>query len=204
MPKSAPIKGKDSPAKESKPPEEAQAPAPVAPPLPGVPPAPGAHVPPDGVRRAPGQKEVIPFAWKVCGYSTDGYTLTLFKSVERADCEAQIERLMSEAYYEGLAIYTIDEPVESSPRAKQLQAVSKKKEAAAKKKADHDKAARKAANAARNKARKPAPRTPPPAAKKKSAPIKKTKTPSAAAPTKTKGSRPATRATKRVSQKRSK
>jgi hypothetical protein len=79
--------------------------------------------PPPGVpRRAPGQKEVIPFAWKVCGYSFDGQTLTLFKSVELADSEAHLARLESEGYYEGLKVYPIDEKVPPSPLAKKRQA----------------------------------------------------------------------------------
>lgn len=85
--------------------------------------APAASVP----RRAPGQKEVIPLVWKVCGYSFDGVTLTLFKSVERADAEAQLARLQEEGYYTGLAIYKIDEPVPRAPQAKKFEAERAKK-----------------------------------------------------------------------------
>jgi hypothetical protein len=45
----------------------------------------------------------------VCGYAYDGLTLTFFKSIERADCEGQLERLQREGYYSGLAIYKVDE-----------------------------------------------------------------------------------------------
>jgi hypothetical protein len=73
-------------------------------------------LPPTG-RRAPGHKEVIPFRWKVCGYS-DGYTVTLFKSVDKADAESQLDRLQKEQYYGGLAIYPIDEVPPPAPGAK--------------------------------------------------------------------------------------
>lgn len=193
MPKSTQTKGKDTAENDVTVAEATPAPVASGPPSPPS--------PPEGARRAPGQKEVIPFAWKICGYSTDGYTLTLFKSVERADCDAQLERLQGENYYEGLAIYKVDEPVQASPRAKQLQAVAKKKEVADKKKSDQEKAARKAAASARNKAKKPAAR-PASAAKKKVPTTKKTK--AASSPAKTKGSRTTARATKRVPQKRAK
>lgn len=92
-------------------------------------------------RRAPGQKEVIPFAFKVCGYSFDGHTLTLFKSVERTDCEAQLARLQAEGYYENLGVYGINDPVPESPAARKLRA------AAAKKAKQAEKAAEESANA---------------------------------------------------------
>jgi hypothetical protein len=82
-------------------------------------------------RRAPGQKEVIPFAWKVCGYASDGCTLTFFKSVERADCEAQLERLQREGYYTGLAIYKIDETPPPAVMPKKAPAPKAAKRAAA-------------------------------------------------------------------------
>ncbi|MCB9850026.1 MAG: hypothetical protein H6817_04905 [Phycisphaerales bacterium] len=99
-------------------------------------PAPGA-APSPAPRRAPGQKEVIPFEWKVCGYSPDGHTLTLFKSVEKADSEAQLTRLTNEGYYEGLKLYAVDDPVPESPKAKKLRQDAKKK---GKKGGDDDKA----------------------------------------------------------------
>jgi hypothetical protein len=77
-------------------------------------------------RRAPGQKEVIPFEWKLCGYSSEGYTLTLFKSIERADCEAQLLRHEAEGYYHGLKVYKLDETVPPSPKAKKLRVAAKK------------------------------------------------------------------------------
>ena len=48
--------------------------------------------------RTMGVKEIIPFSWKVIGRSGDAI-LTLFKSIERKDSEAQHERLIAEGYY---------------------------------------------------------------------------------------------------------
>lgn len=68
---------------------------------PGAAPAAGAPRPTHS--RAPGQKEVIPFGWKVVGQS-GGVALILFKSIERSDAEAHYERLSIEGYYKKLAI----------------------------------------------------------------------------------------------------
>jgi len=54
-----------------------------------------------------GVKEVIPFRWKLVGTS-GGLTLTLFKAVERADVEAQYERVCNEGYYKDARILEID------------------------------------------------------------------------------------------------
>jgi len=99
-------------------------------------------------RRAPGQKEVIPFAWKLCGYSVEGHTLTLFKSVEREDCEGQLTRHTLEGYYDGLKIYTIDEPVPESAKAKKLRAaVAKQTKKSVQAKASTETASRKSSKA---------------------------------------------------------
>jgi hypothetical protein len=63
------------------------------------------------------QKEVPAFEWKLVGYA-DGLTLTLLKSVEHKDAEAQLNRLQSEGYYDGLAIYPIDAPVPPPPSSR--------------------------------------------------------------------------------------
>ena len=61
-------------------------------------------------RRPPGQKEVIPLVWKLVGTSA-GMPVTLLKCVDRADAEAQMERLQLERYYKDLAIHSIDAEV---------------------------------------------------------------------------------------------
>ncbi len=117
-----------------------------------------APAPKPGPRKAPGQKEVIPFKWKVCGYAADGVTLTLFKSVERNDAEAHLARLQKEGYYEGLNIYGVDDPVPAAPQSLQKAARQKKaaKAAAAKKAAAaRAKAAKKAKKAKKVKQVKP-------------------------------------------------
>lgn len=62
----------------------------------------------------PRKKEVPSFEWKLIGYA-DGLTLTLLKSVEHKDVEAQLNRLQSEGHYLGLAIYPIDAKVPPPP-----------------------------------------------------------------------------------------
>jgi|GEM_PF-5315059 len=67
-------------------------------------------------RKPLGVKEVIPFAWKLVGVS-DGLVLTLFKSVEKEEADAQHERLKAEGYYSNLAVVDINTKVRP-PRAK--------------------------------------------------------------------------------------
>ncbi len=85
---------------------------------------------PTTARRAPGQKEVIPFEWKVCGFAADGYTLTLFKSIEKADSEAQLERLKADGYYYGLELLRLDEEPKAPPQARKSRADAEKQRAA--------------------------------------------------------------------------
>ena len=61
---------------------------------------------PPSPRRAPGTKEIIPMAWKLVGTSA-GTPVTLLRSIERADVEAQQTRLEIEGYYQQLTIYPI-------------------------------------------------------------------------------------------------
>ena len=61
-------------------------------------------------KRPLGTKEVIPFAWKLVGTS-QGVALTLFKAVDRADVEAQHERVNREGYYTDLRILDVNEKV---------------------------------------------------------------------------------------------
>lgn len=58
-------------------------------------------------KKAPAAKEIPPFQWKLVGYSR-GIPLTLLKSVERSDIEAQLERYRAEGYYTELTIHPID------------------------------------------------------------------------------------------------
>ena len=58
-------------------------------------------------RRAPGAKEVIPFAWKLIGTSGD-LTVTLFKAIEKVEVEAQLERLRRDGYYRNLTVLDVD------------------------------------------------------------------------------------------------
>lgn len=65
------------------------------------------------VKRTPGVKEVIPFKWKLVG-AANGLVLTLFKSVEREDADAQLVRIAGEGYYKDLRILDADAPVAQS------------------------------------------------------------------------------------------
>jgi hypothetical protein len=67
----------------------------------------GSVSPPSAPRRAPGTKEIIPFQWKLLGESR-GAILTLFKSVERSETEAQFDRARDEGYYSKLRIVQLD------------------------------------------------------------------------------------------------
>jgi hypothetical protein len=64
-------------------------------------------------KRGPGRPgapvEPPPFKWKLVGDSA-GVSVTLIKSVERAEVEAQLERLREEGYYRNLSIVPIEEP----------------------------------------------------------------------------------------------
>ncbi|MBI1826960.1 MAG: hypothetical protein HY287_08370 [Planctomycetes bacterium] len=66
---------------------------------------------PAAAKRSIGPKEPIPFKWKIVG-TADRYVLTLFKSVEREDADAQLERLSKEGYYTGLRVTDIHEKIE--------------------------------------------------------------------------------------------
>jgi len=67
-------------------------------------------------RKGMSTKEVPAFAWKLVGY-VDGLTVTLLKSVDRSEVEAQYERLRDEDYYRGVTIYPIDAEVPPDPLA---------------------------------------------------------------------------------------
>lgn len=77
--------------------------------------APGTRPAPTGRRHA-GAKEVIPFKWKLVGESY-GAILTLFKSVEREESEAQLQRVQRDGYYTELRILDIDEEIKQPPSA---------------------------------------------------------------------------------------
>ena len=78
-------------------------------------------------KKALGSKEVAPFEWKVIGTSGDT-VLILFKSVERADAEAQLTRLSSDGYYKDLRIVEIDAKIVQPRPAKTRRSAAKSSE----------------------------------------------------------------------------
>ena len=62
-------------------------------------------------KRALGVKEPIIFKWKLIGTSQN-MALTLFKSVEREEAEAQLDRLQKDGYYTELKILEAEAKVE--------------------------------------------------------------------------------------------
>lgn len=80
------------------------------------------------VKKPLGAKEIIPFAWKLVGVG-HGYALTLFKSIEREDAEAQSERVRRDGYYTDLRILDIDAKVKQPKGAKADNVVPPKKTA---------------------------------------------------------------------------
>ncbi len=98
-----PSTARAAPSADKKTGEPPNAPNPAGAPAGGPAAAPAAGSPRPAHSRAPGQKEVIPFGWKVVGQS-GGVALILFKSIERQDAEAHYERLAAEGYYQKLAI----------------------------------------------------------------------------------------------------
>jgi hypothetical protein len=137
----------------------------------------------------PRQKEGPGFEWKLVGYA-DGLTLTLLKAVEHKDAEAQLNRLRSEGYYDGLAIYPIDAavpPPPSSRRHKGGNAPSRKGSGRAKKQGP----------ASKSGAKKPAKRVP--ARKKKAGSAARSKAASArkARPARSKKAKPARKTKKK-------
>ncbi len=78
-------------------------------------------------KRPLGTKEVVPFAWKVIGTSGDT-VLTLFKSIEPADSEAQLARLRKDGYYSNLRVVEADfKVVQPKPAKKRKLAAPKLK-----------------------------------------------------------------------------
>lgn len=68
-------------------------------------------------RKGPGTKEVIPFSWRLVGES-DGFILTLFKSVDRDEAEAQLKRARADGYYVNLRVVDINEKIRQPASAK--------------------------------------------------------------------------------------
>lgn len=66
-------------------------------------------------KRPLGVKEVIPLKWKVVGES-GGLVLTLFKSVELEDSEAQLERLTKDGFYTNLRLLDVAEKITQPPQ----------------------------------------------------------------------------------------
>jgi hypothetical protein len=95
-----------------------------------------------GAKRALGVKEPIVFKWKVVGTS-QGTVVTLYKSVEKEESEAQVERLRKEDYYHDVRLLEASAKVEQpakpakksgrpEPAGKIVSAASKPAEAARK------------------------------------------------------------------------
>ena len=78
--------------------------------------APAVHGPIAG-KRALGVKEPIIFKWKLIGTSHN-MALTLYKSVEREDVDAQFERTQREGYYTDLKILDAEAKVEQPAQPK--------------------------------------------------------------------------------------
>ena len=111
---------------------------------------------PPPAKKPLGAKEVIPFAWKLVGES-QGMILTLFKAIERAEVEAQLQRVAKEGYYINLRILEADAKIvqPKPPQAKKPAKITKKavkktrKKKAAKAAKVKEKAAGKAATSKR-------------------------------------------------------
>ena len=86
-------------------------------------------------RKPLGAKEVIPFKWKLVG-ETDDAALTLFKSTDRPEIDAHLERVQKEGYYRNLRVVDVDTkikqpkpptlPKKASKRAGKTSKVAKK------------------------------------------------------------------------------
>lgn len=68
-------------------------------------------------KRSVGPKEQPPFEWKVIGESF-GAIVTLFKSIEREDADAQLDRLQRDGYYTNLRIVEAKEVIKQPASAK--------------------------------------------------------------------------------------
>ncbi len=70
---------------------------------------PGAPISPI-VRKGPGIKEVPAFRWKLVGESSS-MVLTLFKTVEREEIDAHLDRVRKEGFYTNLRVLDINEKI---------------------------------------------------------------------------------------------
>lgn len=75
-----------------------------------------APAPAPTARRGMAAKEVIPFEWKLVGYSC-GTAVTLFKAVEREDVEVQLLRVQRDGYYKDLKVLDVKTKVVQPPTA---------------------------------------------------------------------------------------
>lgn len=85
-------------------------------------------------RKPLGVKEVPQFKWKLIGRSA-GLWLTLYKSVEQDDSQAQLERLRREGYYGELQVVDINAKVEQNKTAQAKAEKAEKPEKVARPKA---------------------------------------------------------------------
>lgn len=145
--------------------------------------APAADAAPTPPKRSVGPKEQPPFEWKVIGESY-GAIVTLFKSIEREDADAQLDRLERDGYYTNLRIVEAKEVIKQPASAKHSIIPPKSHKASPVAPARTKRAAKKAAPAAARAVAKPR-------AKAKTAAKKTTRKPAAAKkPTKKKTRRP--------------
>jgi hypothetical protein len=82
-----------------------------------VPGAPVIDAAPGPPKRSVGPKELPPFEWKVIGESY-GAIVTLYKSIEREDADAQLERLERDGYYAKLRIVEAKEVIKQPASAR--------------------------------------------------------------------------------------
>ena len=82
-------------------------------------------------RKPLGTKEPIIFNWKIVGHS-QGVAVTLFKSTEREDSDAQLERLIRDGYYSHLEIMDANAKVIQPAPPKEVRRPAKTRDDAAK------------------------------------------------------------------------
>lgn len=92
----------------------------IAPASESVKPPPPAHP----AKKPLGVKEVIPFEWKLVGVSAN-LMVTLFKATERAEVDAQCERLRKDGYYQDLQVLPLDENIAQPKAAKNAEITPK-------------------------------------------------------------------------------
>ncbi len=127
-------------------------------------------------RKSLGVKEPIIFLWKIVGHA-NGLALTLFKSVEREDADAQLERLTRDGYYTNLEIMEATAKVVQPQPPKEVKKAAKpREETKSSPRAESRKTAKSAPSKRGSAARRPAARKPAAKSASKSSSGKSTKT----------------------------